>query len=201
MIDRRDFIKKSLVSPLVLLSAQYPSALVAQNHDEYRSILYEGMVPGDSSYYFNLLNISRNFIYYRAARNGPFGYESRPAWWVVTHAAWQSTFLRGEEVHQMRRDFARSENGQDLANTLEQIYINNQDSFYEWYNPGDFSQVEINNILSAQALFAIDFAMHNETSPDIGSSTFLYNGESNREVGWRDIVEIFENFTWIWPFC
>ena len=290
MIDRRDFIKKSLVSPLAMLPAQYPSALVAQSPVDYKDILSNGMVPGDTRNFWFLRNISLNFVLYRAWLNVPFGYEGESDWLPRAVLAWLSAFplVRIEEVfppeglsgdsvpdfaltgsyvyvepsdpnswlndpnswlsdpnswlsdswlsdpnswlsdvdnagarismreefeqrrkNSMRRSFSRSDDGWNLADALEETFSNRKDDFFEWCNSAGITETQTNNILSAQALFAIHFAMHNVTwrengiiaADRIGSIFGSVLSGHISQVKRPRIVEIFKNFTWIWPFC
>ena len=304
MIDRRDFIKKSLVSPLALLPAQYPSALVAQSPDDYKDILSYGMVPGSTKNFWFLRSISLNFVFYRAWLNVPFAYVGESDWLPRAVLAWLSAFplARIEEVFppeelsvdsfpdfaftgsnveleelsveslpdfaftgsnvelsdpnswlsdpnswlsdpnswlrdpnswlsdpnswlrdswlsdswlsdvdnfvatismreefQQRLNFSWSNDSRYLVVALEETFSNKKDDFFEWCNSAGITETQANNILSAQALFAIHFAMYNvtEEEPEILTRSIT----SSREVGLQRIVEIFNNFTWIWPFC
>lgn len=202
MICRRDFIKRTLVSSAALVSTQFPSSLQAQDTDEYQRILFDGIVDGDFGFDF-LRSVSWQFIGLRSLLGGPFEYESQPFWVSGAQAAWSAGFspFLGRNGQDMlladrssvfeamaadRIEFAQSEFGQSLASALQETYLGQQKAFTGWCSEAGISPNGrlFNSIISAQALFAVQFATYNEARMI--------------EAGGRGF---FDNFTWVWPFC
>jgi hypothetical protein len=203
MLNRRDFIKGSLTSSLALLTAQYPETLAAQDTSDYEGILFNGRVSGGTSEFFFLRNVSWQFISTRGLFGGPFEYESQPFWSNGARTAWDSAFspFLGRDGRDMlfgdqsaafeamtadRADFTETEFGRSLAAALLETYSGQQDDFIAWCSEIGISPEGrlFNSIISAQALFAVQFATYNETTMvNAGGRSF------------------FDRFTWVWPFC
>ena len=135
----------------------------------------------------------------------PKSWLSDPKSWLSDPKSWLSDVDNArarismrDEFKQKRRSFSGSEDGWKLAGALEKTFSNREGYFFEWCHGAGITAKQANNILSAQALFAIDFAMHNVWREN---EIFASSVPSSREVGWQPTVEIFDNFTWIWPFC
>ena len=200
MMYRRDFITKTLVAPLSLLTTHYPGALVAQSEEEYQRILRTGELRGETEDFFFLRDISWLFIRIRGRLGGPNGYEGS-GWVTDARTAWSSAFPpflgrhnadleNNEQVgafNEMvatRENFAVSGTGRELADYLGGTYWNNRERFEEWCNEVGIIQGSLlfNSITSAQALFAIQYAMN------------------NRDEFADDVTNGFSS-SWVWPLC
>jgi hypothetical protein len=203
MICRRDFIKRTIFSSTALITAHLPFNVAAQNANEYRDILFSGRVDGGRDEFFFLRNLSWQFIEIRSLLGGPFEYENQPFWSRGARTAWNSSFspFLGRDGRDMlfsdqsamfeamtgdRIDFTQSEFGQSLAGALQETYLGQEEVFIGWCSEAGISPNGrlFNGIISAQALFAVQFATYNEARMlNAGGSSF------------------FDNFTWVWPFC